>query len=89
VFVNMAYKVDLGGCLEQMCTSIELEISSRPPLSKGFVPVKIRWVREQTFGILNFQRKLDKEHEKTANSDEAWIYWRIVKEFSIGWPLTP
>ena len=44
VFADMAYRVDLGDWLEQMYTSIELEISSRPPSSKGFVPVKIRWV---------------------------------------------
>lgn len=75
VFADMAYKVDLGEWLEAMCTSIELEISSRPPSSKGFVPVKIRWVTEQTFGVLNFQRRLDKDHEKTTNSAEAWVYW--------------
>ena len=75
VFADMAYKVDLGNWLEQMYTSIELEISSRPPASEGFVPVKIRWVTEQTFGIFNFQRRLDKDHEKTSNSAEAWIYW--------------
>lgn len=75
VFADMAYKVELGDWLENMYTSIELEISSRPPTTKGFVPVKIRWVTEQTFGIFNFQRRLDKDHEKTTNSAEAWIYW--------------
>jgi putative transposase len=75
VFADMAYKVDLEDWLEQMYTSIELEIASRPPSSKGFVPVKIRWVTEQTFGTFNFQRRLDKDHEKTTNSAEAWIYW--------------
>jgi transposase len=75
VFADMAYKVDLGEWLEQMYTSVELEISSRPPSSTGFVPVKIRWVTEQTFGIFNFHRRLDKDHEKTPNSAEAWIYW--------------
>jgi transposase len=75
IFADMAYKVNLGEWLAQMYTSIELEISSRPPSSDGFVPVKIRWVTEQTFGVFNFQRRLDKDHEKTANSAEAWIYW--------------
>ena len=72
---DVAYQVALENWLAQMCTSIELEISSRPPSSQGFVPVKIRWVTEQTFGIFNFQRRLDKDHEKTPNSAEAWIYW--------------
>jgi putative transposase len=87
VFADMAYKVELGDWLVQMYTSIELEISSRPPSSKGFVPVKIRWVTEQTFGIFNFQRRLDKDHEKTSNSAEAWIYWancqRILNQLKI------
>jgi transposase len=74
VFADMAYNVDLGNWLVSMYTSIELEISSRPPSFKGFVPVKIRWVTEQTFGTFNFQRRLDKDHEKTTNSAEAWIY---------------
>ena len=54
VYADMAYKVDLGNWLDNMYTSIELEISSRPESTKGFVPVKIRWVTEQTFGIFNF-----------------------------------
>jgi hypothetical protein len=55
VFADMACKVELGDWLTQMYTSIELEISSLPPSAKGFVPVKIRWVTEQTFGIFNSQ----------------------------------
>lgn len=75
IFADMAYKVELGDWLVSIYTSIELEIASRPPTAVGFVPVKIRWVTEQTFGIFNFQRRLDKDHEKTTNSAEAWIYW--------------
>lgn len=75
VFADMAYKVDLGDWLDRMYTGIELEISSRPPSAKGFVPVKVRWVTEQTFGTFNFQRRLDKDHEKKPDSAEAWIYW--------------
>ena len=63
------------GWLDTLFSDIELEIAAKPPSSKGFVPVKIRWVTEQTFGIFNFQRRLDKDHEKTTNSAEAWIYW--------------
>jgi transposase len=87
VYADMAYKVDLGNWLDTMFTSIELEISSKPPSSKGFVPVKIRWITEQTFGIFNFYRRLDKDHEKTPNSAEAWIYWancqRILNRLSL------
>lgn len=54
----------------------EVEISSRPPSEKGFVPVKWRWVTERTFGIFNFFRRLDKDYEKTVESQEAWILWQ-------------
>jgi len=87
IYADRAYKVDLGEWLDNMVTSIDLEISSRPPSSKGFVPVKVRWGTEQTFGIFNFYRRLDKDHEKTPNSTEAWIYWsncqRILNQLSV------
>lgn len=54
---------------------VELELSSKPPTTKGFVPVKWRWVTEQTFGRFNFYRRLDKDHEKTVESSEAWVLW--------------
>lgn len=50
---------------------VEVEISSRPPSAKGFVPIKKRWVVERTFGWLNFFRRLDKDHEKTTKSSES------------------
>jgi putative transposase len=52
----------------------EIEISSRPPTQRGFVPVKKRWVVERTFSWFNFYRRLDKDHEKTVQSSEAMIY---------------
>ncbi|NJM94655.1 MAG: IS5 family transposase [Cytophagales bacterium] len=51
----------------------EVEISSRPPTSKGFVPIKKRWVNERTFGWFNFYRRLDKDHEKTTKSSESMV----------------
>jgi putative transposase len=53
--------------------NIEVEISSRPPTSKGFVPIKKRWVNERTFGWFNFFRRLDKDHEKSTKSSESMI----------------
>ena len=52
---------------------VEVEISSRPPTSKGFVPIKKRWVNERTFGWFNFFRRLDKDHEKTTKSSESMV----------------
>ena len=52
----------------------EIEISSRPPTERGFVPVKKRWIVERTFSWFNFFRRLDKDHEKTVKSSETMIY---------------
>ena len=54
---------------------VEVEISSRPPTERGFVPIKWRWVSERTFGWFNFFRRLSKDYEKTVKSSEAWILW--------------
>ncbi len=54
---------------------VELEISASPPHTAGFVPVKWRWITERGFGMFNFFRRLDKDHEKTTTSAEAWILW--------------
>ena len=45
--------------------AVELEISSKPPGTQGFVPFKWRWVTERAFGRFNFFRRFDKDHEKT------------------------
>jgi putative transposase len=55
---------------------VELEITSKPPTATSFVPVKWRWVTERSFGSFNFFRRLDKDHEKTPNSAEAWVLWQ-------------
>lgn len=52
----------------------EIEIASRPPSERGFVPVKKRWVVERTFSWFNSFRRLDKDREKTTQSSEAMVY---------------
>jgi putative transposase len=52
----------------------KIEISSRPPTERGFVPIKKRWVVERSFSWFNFFRRLDKEREKLTKNSEAMIY---------------
>jgi transposase len=52
---------------------VEVEISSRPPTEKGFVPLSKRWVSERTFGWLNFFRRLSKDYEHTTKSAETMV----------------
>ena len=75
ILADAAYKQTFSEWVSRNLLGVELEISSRPPTTQGFVPVKWRWVTERTFGISNFFRRLDKDHEKTVASSEAWVLW--------------
>ena len=48
--------------------------STRPEGSKGFVPLKKRWVVERTIAWTNFYRRLCKDYEYTTASSESWLY---------------
>lgn len=72
VFADGSYRGSFEQFIAQLLAA-EVEISSRPPSSKGFVPVKIRWVIERTFGWFNFFRRLSKDYEKTVESAAAWV----------------
>lgn len=73
--VDDAYKMIFKPWVEDNIIGLQVEFASRPPTAKGFVPVKWRWRVEQTFGMLNFFRRLSKDYEKTTKSAEAWILW--------------
>lgn len=81
ILADAAYKHIFMGWVSDNLLGVEVEISSRPPTQKDFVPVKWRWVTERTFGSFNrpmtrFFRRLDKDHEKTIKSAEAWLLWQ-------------
>ena len=76
ILADAAYKQIFMDWVSENLLGVEVEISSKPPTTKGFVPVKWRWVVEQTFGRYNFFRRLDKDYEKTVESSEAWIIWQ-------------
>jgi putative transposase len=73
---DAAYERAFLGWVRDNLLGVELEINSKPPGSEGFVPVKWRWVSERTFGVFNLFRWLDKDHEKTTQSAEAWVLWQ-------------
>ena len=76
ILADAAYERTFLDWVQTNMLSVEVEISSRPPSQKGFVPVKWRWVTERSFGGFNFFRRLDKDHEKTTQSAEAWVLWQ-------------
>lgn len=76
ILADDAYKKVFMSWVSENLLGVDLEISSKPPGSEGFVPVKWRWVSERTFGTFNFFRRLDKDYEKTTESSEAWVLWQ-------------
>lgn len=50
-----------------------LEISSRPPGTVGFQPLKIRWVVERTFAWLGRYRRHSRDYERRTDSSEAML----------------
>lgn len=75
ILADAAYEKVFVDWVTENLRSVEVEITSKPPEAEGFVPVKWRWVSERTFGLFNFFRRLDKDHEKTTQSAEAWVLW--------------
>ena len=75
ILADAAYEKQFRQWVEENLLGVELEISSKAPSAEGFVPVKWRWVNERTFRTFNFFRRLDKDHEKTTESSEAWVLW--------------
>ena len=76
ILADDAYKIKFMNWVNENILGVELEVSSKPPGPDGFVPVKWRWVSERAFGTFNFFRRLDKDHEKTTESSEAWVLWQ-------------
>ena len=58
---------------------LRLEISSRPEGAVGFVPLRIRWVVERTYGWLAQCRRHAKDYERTYPSSEAQVYISSVR----------
>lgn len=76
ILADQAYKNVFMDWVDSAVMGLEVELSSRPPSEKGFVPVKWRWVTERTFGTFNFFRRLDKDYEKTPESQQYWVLWQ-------------
>jgi putative transposase len=51
----------------------EIEIGMKPAGEKGFKPIRIRWVVEQSHACLGRCRRLSKDYERKICSSETWI----------------
>ena len=52
----------------------EVDISTKDPNQRRFIPFPLRWVVEQTIGILSRNRRLSKDYEDVNESSEALLY---------------
>ena len=72
IFADHAYGGEFKKLVEKK--GVKLEIAAKPESAKGFVPVKIRWVVERTFGWMNFFRRLAKDYERKVENSESMIF---------------
>jgi putative transposase len=59
--------------LKKTAAPFRIEVTSKPKDEAGFVPVKIRWVVEQSIACLNRCRRLSKDYEYLTASAENWV----------------
>lgn len=57
----------------------DLEIVRRPEEAKGFKLVKWRWIVERTFGWLNRFRRLAKDYERSAHTQETMVLLAMTR----------
>ncbi len=64
---------------------LRVEVSSKPEGERGFKPLKVRWVVEQTFGCLLRWRRLVRDFERLPETTRRWS----SSARSIGWSAVP
>jgi putative transposase len=63
----------LQGWLKKSQAPYEVKVVAKPDDEPGFVPVKVRWVVEQSIACLNRCRRLSKDYEYTTSRSEDWV----------------
>lgn len=72
VFADLGFRKDVVDEASAE-TGIAVELSSKPSGAPGFVPLKLRWKVERTYGWFTFFRVLSKDYDRTIASAQAWI----------------
>ena len=57
-----------------------IEVKMKPEDTKGFKPVRIRWVVERTHAWLGRCRRLTKDHEYNISSSETWVKIAAIQQ---------
>lgn len=72
-WVDAGFKQDFA--VHGAVRGIDIEVVKRSDALPGFVPVKKRWIVEQTFGTLMLQRRLVREYEIRPESSISRTLW--------------
>jgi transposase len=72
-WVDAGFKHDLA--IHGAVLGIDIEVVKRSDTLPGFVPVKKRWVVEQTNGTLMLHRRLTREYESRTASSVSHTLW--------------
>ena len=70
--------VDFTAWVKATC-EVDLEISLRPPGTKGFIPLPQRWVVERAFGWFGRSRRLSKDYEKLTENSQGMVYLSSIQ----------
>ncbi len=72
-FVDAGFKQDLA--LHGAVLGIDIEVVKRSDTRPGFVPIRRRWIVEQTYGSLMLHRRLVREYESRPESSTSRTLW--------------
>ncbi|MFI2664166.1 IS5 family transposase [Micromonospora carbonacea] len=72
-FVDAGFKQDLA--LHGAVLGIDIEVVKRSDTRPGFVPIRRRWIVEQTYGTLMLHRRLVREYESRPESSMSRTLW--------------
>jgi transposase len=72
-WVDAGFKQDFA--VHGALRGIDVEVVKRCDTQTGFVPVKKRWIVEQTYGTLMLHRRLVREYETRPESSVSHTLW--------------
>jgi transposase len=79
-WVDSGYKqsvIDAGAAF-----GIEVQVVTKDPQQRGFVPQRKRWAVERTFGWLMLHRRLVRDYEANPRRSRAMIHWAMIDNMS-------
>jgi len=61
---------------------IDVQVVTKDPQQRGFVPQRTRWAVERTFGWLMLHRRLARDYETNPRRSRAMIHWAMIDNMS-------